>query len=85
MAYPTRALIVEATWADIERGGWRSQLTPQHIRGSLLGWIGQGLPVLCVNDHAMAREYAARWLYLAARRRWRQLQAFKSSLKVVGE
>lgn len=72
LAYPTRALLVESTWPDIERGEWRSQLQPSHVLGSLLGWIAAGLPVIMAGDHARAGRYAARVLYTAARRRWRE-------------
>jgi len=39
LAFPVRCLVVESTWATIEAGGWRSQVTPQAAIGSLLGWI----------------------------------------------
>jgi DNA excision repair protein ERCC-4 len=44
LAYPVRALVVEATWGEIEAGGRRSQVTPAAAVGSLLGWIAAGLP-----------------------------------------
>ncbi|NLF71670.1 MAG: hypothetical protein GX575_21785 [Candidatus Anammoximicrobium sp.] len=72
LAYPVRALIVEATWADIEQGGWRSEITPQAALGSLLGWMAAGLPVVMAGDHERAGRYAARLLFTAARRRWRE-------------
>ena len=28
LAYPVRALVVEATWPDLEQGEWRSKVTP---------------------------------------------------------
>ena len=28
LAYPCRAIVVEATWGELERGGWRSKITP---------------------------------------------------------
>jgi ERCC4-type nuclease len=74
LAYPTRALIIESTWPEIEAGGWRSELQPNHVLGSLLGWIAAGLPVLMCGDHARAGQYAARILFTAARRRWRENQ-----------
>jgi ERCC4-type nuclease len=72
LAYPCRALVVEASWADIERGEWRSEITTQAALGSLLGWIAAGLPIVMAGDHERAGRYAARLLFTAARRRWRE-------------
>ena len=70
LAYPVRALIIEATWGDIEAGDWRGNVTPAQALGSVLGWIASGLPVLMAGDHARAGRYAGRLLLTAARRRW---------------
>jgi ERCC4-type nuclease len=75
LAYPVRALVVEATWSDVERGQWRSKVTPAAVLGSLLGWVAQGLPVVMVGDHDRAGRYVSRLLYIAARRRWREARA----------
>jgi ERCC4-type nuclease len=75
LAYPVRCLVVEATWPEIEAGGWRSKITPQAVMGSLLGWIAAGLPILMAGDHARAGRYVSRLLFIAARRRWRENRA----------
>lgn len=75
LAYPVRALVVESTWSDIEAGGWRSKVTPAAALGSLLGWMAMGLPVVMAGDHDRAGRYVGRLLFLAARRRWRELRA----------
>jgi len=72
LAYPTKALVVEATWADLEQGQWRSKITPAAAVGSVLGWIATGLPVVMAGDHQRAGRYVARLLFTAARRRWRE-------------
>ncbi|MHC4399222.1 MAG: ERCC4 domain-containing protein [Planctomycetota bacterium] len=72
LAFPTRALVVEATWPDLERGEWRSKVTPQAAVGSALGWVAMGLPVIMAGDHERAGRYVARLLFLTARRRWRE-------------
>lgn len=72
LAYPVRTLIVESTWTAIEAGVWRSALKPQHVIGSLLGWMATGLPVLMAENHERAGRYAARILFTAARRRYRE-------------
>lgn len=75
LAYPVRALVVESDWAEIERGDWRSELKPEHVIGSLLGWGAMGLPVYLVGDHERAGKYTARLLFLSARRRYREARA----------
>jgi len=78
LAYPVRALVVEATWQDVEVGGWRSKVTPAAALGSMLGWIAAGLPVVMAEDHQRAGRYVSRLLYISARRRWRELRALAS-------
>lgn len=80
-AYPVRALIVEASWADIEAGEWRGSVTPQAALGSLLGWIAGGLPVVMAGDRKRAGVYASRLLYLAARREWRRLRTLAAAVE----
>lgn len=82
LAYPTRALIVEATWSDIEAGGWRSKVKPQAALGSLLGWIAAGLPVVMAGDHERAGKFAARILFTAAKRRWREARLLLGGVEV---
>ncbi len=72
LAYPVRALVIESGWQALERGEWRSKVSPQAAIGSCLGWIAAGLPVVMCYDHARAGQYVARLLYTAARRRWRE-------------
>lgn len=72
LAYPCRVIVVEATWADLEAGQWRSKITPSAAMGSVLGWIAAGIPIVMAGDHARAGRYVSRLLYIAARRRWRE-------------
>jgi len=75
LAYPTRAIVVEATWANLERGEWQSRITPAAAIGSVLGWIAAGVPIIMCGDHARAGRYVGRLLFTAARRRWRECRA----------
>lgn len=72
LAYPTRALVVESTWDEIEAGDWSSKVTPAAAVGSLLGWIAAGLPVVMTESHERAGRVVSRMLFIAARRRWRE-------------
>ncbi|MCZ6652982.1 MAG: ERCC4 domain-containing protein [Planctomycetota bacterium] len=67
-AYRFRCLVAEASYADLERGEWRSQLKPSHVLGSLIAWMAQySLPVMLAGDHQAAARFAERYLFQAAR------------------
>ena len=72
LAYPIRAIVIEAGWADLERGGWRSHVTPAAAVGSVLGWIAAGVPIILAGNHERAGRFVGRLLFIAARRRWRE-------------
>ena len=72
LAYPTRAIVVEATWPDLEQGEWRSQITASAAIGSVLGWIAAAVPIILAGDYERAGRYVSRLLFTAARRRWRE-------------
>ena len=81
LAYPVRTLVVESTWAEIERGEWQSKLSPAAVMGSLLGWIATGLPVVMATDHRRAGQMVSRLLFIAARRRWREARALAATIE----
>ena len=81
LAYPVRALVVEASWQDIEAGDWRSRLTHQagrHVAGQ---WMVRGLPVVMAGDRRMAGIIVAGMLRRAAIHHWRELRTFALSLE----
>ncbi len=82
LAYPCRAIVVESSWAALEAGGWRSAVSPASALGSVIGWACQGIPIFMVGDHERAGKYVARLLFLAARRRWRELLTFQENLRL---
>jgi ERCC4-type nuclease len=75
-AYQYRALVVEGSWAQLERGEYRGKVSPQSAVGSLLAWAVEGLPVIMANDAEQASQFVSRMLFLAARKRWRELWSF---------
>ncbi len=79
LAYPTRAIVVEATWEQIKLGEWRSKVRQEAVFGSLMGWIAMGLPVVMAGDHVEAGRFVSRILFIAARRKWQQLYPFIES------
>jgi DNA excision repair protein ERCC-4 len=82
-AYESKIVIVEASWADMEKGAWRSAATPQSVTGSVLAWIGEGVPFFFAGDRATADKCAARFLFLAARRRWRELRTLAEGIESI--
>jgi DNA excision repair protein ERCC-4 len=74
--YETKCLVVEASWRDLEAGMWRSKLSPAAAVGSVLSWIAEGIPVIMAGSREAAAHHVARILYIAARRRWRELLTF---------
>jgi hypothetical protein len=75
LAYPTRALVIESTWPEVEAGNWRSKITSSAAVGSLLGWIAAGVPIVMAETHERAGRYVSRLLFTAARRRWRECRS----------
>ena len=80
LAYPVRAVVVEAGWQFFERGEWRGEITPNQAIGSLLGWIAAGVPILMAYDRDRAGRFVSRILFTAARRRWREARALINTI-----
>lgn len=72
LAYPQRLLVIESGWVAIERGEWRSQVTPKQVRHSVLSWQARGLPVHFSYTHERAGRDVSVFLFMAARERWRE-------------
>lgn len=84
LAYECRAIVVEATWSDLEAGQWRSQVGVQAVLGSVLGWIARGVPVIMAGDRRRAAQTVARLCFIAARRRWREAATLCDTLRIAG-
>lgn len=79
-AYPVRAVVVEASWSDLEAGAWRSQVKPNAAIGSALGWIAAGVPIIMAGSREAAERFAARMMFIVARRRWAELLSFGNAV-----
>ena len=75
LAYPVRAVVVEATWAELELANWRGKVTASAATGSVLGWIAAGVPFLFTGTRQGASKAVTRLLFIAARRRWREARS----------
>ncbi|MCZ6652966.1 MAG: ERCC4 domain-containing protein [Planctomycetota bacterium] len=81
-AYRFRCLVVEANYADLERGEWRSKIQPASVLGSLAAWQAQfSLPVMLVGTREAGARFCERFLYQAAR----CIAAENAALGVVGQ
>jgi DNA excision repair protein ERCC-4 len=79
-AFPIRFLIVESSWQEIEAGAWRSSAKPNVLIGSLLSWACGGLPFILADNHERASQFAARILFQAARKKWRECREFAAGI-----
>ncbi|MEZ6102738.1 MAG: hypothetical protein R3E01_27675 [Pirellulaceae bacterium] len=71
---PTKLVIIECTWNEIERGQWQSKLTPKAVVGSVIGWMASGTPFVFGGRPDQCDAIAARFFYVEYRRRWRELR-----------
>ena len=80
-AFPVSVLVVEATWPQIELGGWRSKVKPNAVIGSLLGWQAKGIAVHLVGDHERAGRHVSRMLFTVARRELKRLKVLSEAIE----
>ena len=73
--WPVSAVVIEASWRDLDLGDWRSSITPKQVRASCTSWIAQGHRIVMAHDHAKAAEIVRDILFFAARYRWREARA----------
>lgn len=62
MDYKTRAVVVEGSWEDIEKGNYPGLVNANAAVGSILGWISRGIPFIFAGNRVRASEYVARLL-----------------------
>lgn len=73
--YATRAVVVEATWRELELGGWRGTVTPRSVTGSVTSWMSQhAIPFVFVEDHDAAARVVRAMLWHAARHAFDELK-----------
>ncbi len=74
-AFPTKCVIIEASWHQIAMGGWRSQVMPASVQGSILSWQSTySIPFLLAGDRREGEAACRRILVGAANREWRRLR-----------
>jgi len=82
LAYPVRALVVEASWADVERGDWIGKVTPKVVLSSVLSWVSQGIPIVLASDRAGAEKAVKGLLWFGAKHRYEELRHLAGAVRV---
>ena len=80
--FPVSAVIIESTWSTIESGTWKTpnmKMTPNHVLGSLTGWIAAGHTII-VAPRDMAARIARSVLQHVARRRLAEVKPFLAAM-----
>jgi len=61
--YRCKAVMVEATLAQVEKGGWRSQVKPAAVLGSIASWrVKYGVEFIYAGNHELAAAETLRLL-----------------------
>lgn len=75
-AYPVRAIVIEATWQDLEQGNYRSKLNPLAACHTVASWVSQFCtPFQFVGSHEAAGRFVSYLLYSTAKKEHARLQA----------
>jgi len=75
-AYPSRAVVVEASWAEIGAGGWPGMVTPKTVLSSIASWTASGIPFALCGDRQGGADFAKRFLMACARHAHQRVRAF---------
>lgn len=80
-AYRFRALVIEASAAEIARGEWRSQLHPNHVFGALASWSARyTLPTWLGGTPAGCADFVERFLISSVRILHEEHAAFAAAI-----
>lgn len=81
-AYPWRLVVVEAGWPAVERGEWRSKVTPTMAMSSVCSWMGRyQVPFHFCGSRELAADATRRFLFLAAKSRYKQARELLGQVK----
>ena len=82
LAYPSRAVVVEATWADIDAGEWRARATPQMIRASITSFASRGIPVMLCCDREGGQRFTGGLLWRVWLHEYRKVRAVAADIQL---
>ena len=81
-AYPFRAVVIEADWATLEAGDYRSRTSALAVVNSVISWqVRYALPFALVGSREAGERDTREFLYRAALRVWERSQLFQQTLE----
>lgn len=84
-AFPCRLVVVEASWEEILKGGWRSQIPPAAVKGSLMRWMTWGIPFHFAPSRDDAASFVANYMWLHTKTVYDRLRCFHNNLTLAGD
>lgn len=66
LLFPTRLVVIEASWADLYSDIWRSQMHPNAVVGSTMSFMARGIPILMAGSREQGQITVARFLWFMA-------------------
>ncbi|MEO2018244.1 MAG: ERCC4 domain-containing protein [Fuerstiella sp.] len=82
LAYPTRCIAIEATYADIDAGNWRAKATPKAIRNSIASFISRGICVMMCDDRTGGQKFVGGLLWRVWLHEYRRIRQIARDLSV---
>lgn len=83
-SYEARLVVVEATWQQLGVGGWRSQITPRQVQGSIMRWQTWRIPFHFAHSREDASRFVANFMWLHTKSCYDKLRAFHDNLRLAG-
>lgn len=85
LSYPSRAVVVEGTWADIEAGEWRARATPKMIKASVTSFVSRGVPVMLTGDRDGGQRFTGGLLWRVWLHEYRKLRSMAAAISDTGQ
>ena len=80
-SYQHRAVLVEAPWAALENGEYRSKIAPAAATHTIISWITRyGVHFSFATDRASAERWAQYFLFSCAKRAGERLESFRQGV-----
>ena len=80
LAYPVRAIFIEASVSDIQGQKYRGKVHPNAAMGAAMGWVARGVPVIFAESREQSQDLMRRMIWIACSRYWRDVQLYMNSV-----
>ncbi|MBT3368447.1 MAG: hypothetical protein HN416_14945 [Nitrospina sp.] len=68
-AYPSKCVVVEGGWSELESGSYRSRVNPKAVTHTIASWISRyGVPFQFCGCRQYAQEFTQYFLFTSAKR-----------------